>query len=126
MDEADIEIVGLKNSSNGRSCGVHAICGEDVGPGDVLRLVPCVIFVGDTPENAVKAVKVVDGMDSCTVGFVPRAQAKLKKVRDHHNKFVTVKELYEDSGNSYKRSKDRSNYGMASVAFLDENDGRVE
>lgn len=33
-----IEIVGLEKGENGRTCGIHAYCGEQVMPGTVLKL----------------------------------------------------------------------------------------
>lgn len=100
MDIPDLEIVGLASSTNGRSCTLHTCCGEHVEHGDVLCLVKTVVSVNKELEEAVACVKVVDGVDSCTVGFVPRVFAGTDRVKDHINKFVMVKELYEDSLNS--------------------------
>ena len=122
----DLEVVGLLSDSNGRSCTLHACCGEHVVVGDTLRLVACVVTVSDKTEEAVKAVKISDGVDGCTVGFIPRVQARLPKVKQHLNKFVQVVELYKDANSPYKRSKSFQNKGMASVAFLEDDNGRDE
>ena len=114
----DFEIVGLLSDTNGRSCTLHGCCGEHVQVGDTLRLVACVVTIKDEPENAIKVVKMEDAIDSCTVGFVPRVQATLPKVKSHLNKFVQVVELYMESTSPYKRAKSHGNRGMASVAFL--------
>ena len=116
----DFEVVGLQSSSNGRSCTIHECCGEDVGIGDVLRLVGCTVAVDGVVEEALKLVKVVDGIDCCTVGFVPRALMNLSSVKNQVNKFVQVSELYKDSPNGYKRDKSYKNCGMARVSTLDE------
>ena len=125
-DHVDLEIVGLESSSNGRSCTLHRACGASVEPQDVLRLVRCTVTVNGEPEEAIKAVKVVDSVDTCTVAYVPRVQASLAKVQAHLNKFVQVVELYGRSSNAYKRSKSAGNRGMASVAFLKEDEYRDE
>lgn len=125
-DLGDIEIVGLAHHSNGRSCTLHEVCGRHVMVGDVLRLVKTVVTVNNIPEEGIVCVKVIDGVDSCKVGFVPRMMASLDRVQNHLNKFVVVKELYESSDNSYKRVKSHKNMGMACVALLDENAGRDE
>lgn len=122
----DLEIVGLHSSSSGRSCSLHAVCGEHVTPGDVLRLVRTTVNITGAVEEAIKCVLVVDGTDTCNVAFVPRVQGRTDKVKNHINKFVQVKELYVDSPNSYKRSKSQHNYGMASVSFLSEDIRRDE
>ena len=68
----DIEIVELDRFANGRSCSLHLICGESVMVGDILRLVECVITMKNKTKIAIKCVKVMDGIDTCTVAFVPR------------------------------------------------------
>ena len=125
-NNADLEIVGLESSSNGRSCTIHRACGMGVAVGDVLRLVRCTVSVNRETEEAVKCVKVVDSVDTCTVAYVPRVQARLAKVEGHINKFVQVVELYDGSANAYKQAKSTSNHGMASVAFLKEDQFRDE
>ena len=56
--EPDLEIVGLRSHTNGRSCCVHATCGEHVVEGDVLRLVEDVVEIDGKAETAIKCVKV--------------------------------------------------------------------
>jgi len=118
----DLEIVGLKSSTNGRSCCLHSCCGEEVAIGTILRLVKCTVAVDGTVEEAVKCVLVLNGIDGCTVGFVPRVLSKLSVVQKQINKFVIVTDLYEDSPNLYKRDKSFKNCGMAAVVTLDEDD----
>eukprot|EP00977_Amphora_coffeiformis_P015908 scaffold4786_cov198-Amphora_coffeaeformis.AAC.20 len=73
-----------------------------------------------TVEDAIKLVKVVHGVDQCTVGFVPRVLMTLPAVKNKMNKFVQVSELYHESDNTYKRDKAYKNCGMARVSTLDE------
>jgi len=87
-----------------------------------LRLVKCTVAVDGTVEEAVKCVLVLNGIDGCTVGFVPRVLSKLSVVQKQINKFVIVTDLYEDSPNLYKRDKSFKNCGMAAVVTLDEDD----
>jgi hypothetical protein len=60
--------------------------------GDILRLVLVNVSVreGNKPEEAIKMVKVVDGTDTCTVGFVPRAFARLEGIKKMVNKCCIV------------------------------------
>ena len=73
---ADLEIVGLESNTNGRSCTVHSVCGQAIAVGDVLRLVGCIVQIDNITEDAIKCVKVIDGVDTCTVAFVPRVIAR--------------------------------------------------
>lgn len=116
--EIDIEIVGLYCGSNGRSCCSHKICGQYVVPGDLLRLVQTVVDVDGEVEEAIKFVRVVDGVDCCDVGFVPRVQATLTNIKNSIDTFVIVKDLYAFSNNLYKKEKSDKNRGMAGCYFL--------
>ena len=91
MKDFDIEIVGLLSSIYGHSCSVHACCGKHVDVRDILRLVRTIVTIGNKSEIAVKCVKVVDRVDSCTVGFIP-----MPKISTHINKFVFMKKLYNN------------------------------
>ena len=124
---ADLEVVGLYGTTNGRSCSIHACCGESVKAGNVLRLVACIAETDLGEEESVKCVLVnSDGVDTCTVGFIPRVFVRHGKVTNHMNKFIVVKELYRDSDNTYKRQVSHRNLGAASANFLDEDEGRNE
>jgi hypothetical protein len=87
--------------------------------GDLLRLVRTVVDIDGRTETAIKLVRIVDGYDGCTVGFVPRVHSRLRKVVDCLDKFAVVQELYSSSNNSYKREKSAKNRGMASACLLD-------
>ena len=121
----DLEIVGLKSATNGRSCCFHRCCGEEVKLGTILRLVKCTVAVDGVVEEAVKCVLVNEGIDGYTVAFVPRVLAKLPIVQKQLNKFVVVTDLYDQSPNKYKKDKSFKNSGMAAVVTLDE-EGRAE
>lgn len=121
-----LEIVGLSSDTNGRSCTLHSCCGDHVEHGDVLRIVKTVVAIDGVVEDALKCVKVVDGLDGCTVAFIPRVMAGRERIIRHINKFITVVELYDSSDNTYKKRRSFQNSGMASCAFLDEDEGRME
>ena len=94
----DFEIVGLYGSSNGRSCCFHMACGKDVEVGNVLCLVRTVVDINDNTELAIKLVKIVDGVDGCTIGFIPRVQSRIPKVVDCLNKFIIQKRIGRKNG----------------------------
>lgn len=117
---ADIEIVGLNKSSSGRSCSVHGCCGDNIQIGDCLRLVKTIVMIKGESQEAIKLVKIQDGVESCTVAFLPRVWITLPKVQRNIGYFAVVKELYKTSPNGYKREKSHKNCGMASCFFLND------
>jgi hypothetical protein len=103
--DIDFEIVGLFSNSNGCFCCCHWVCGEHVVEGDVLWLVMTVVSIGEGVEKAVKLVRIMDGMDGCTVGFIARVQSRLPKVLQNINKFCIVHELYHSTYKQKRREK---------------------
>jgi hypothetical protein len=118
----EFEIIGLHHNTEGRRCTLHTHCGMHVYNNDVLRLVFYVAQVrpDKAPEDAIKLVKIEDGIETCTVGFVPRSFAKMKKLRDRIGKCCMVLELYSTSDNHYKQKLSEKNFGMASCIFIDD------
>lgn len=117
---SDLEIVGLFSSSNGRSCSAHRCCGREVKKGNVLRLVKTCVTINMAPEEAIKCVRIVDGVDSCTVAYIPRVWGNLPRVKRNIDKFVVVQELYAESANVSKRMKSKKNMGVAGCIYLSE------
>ena len=93
MEDMDLEIVGLNSSTSGRSCCIHACCSKSVAVGNVLCLLKTVVMIDGHDKEAMKYVKVVNGANACTVGFVPRVEAVLPKVGSHLNKFAIYQQL---------------------------------
>lgn len=91
---ADIEIVGLHSSTNGRSCCQHACCGKHAAVNDVVRLVRTVVTVNDNIEPAIKVVKIADGVETCTIGFV-RSESAVQ----HGTHTGTSKQVWANSRN---------------------------
>ena len=75
---------------------------------------------------AIKCVKVIEGQDTCTIGFVPRVSMSLPKVQQRLNKFAQVCKIHSSSKNTYKHSKSKANHSMALVQLLPEDSGGME
>ena len=123
--DSDFQVVGLMSSTNGRTCSRHSCCGESLKIGDLFRLVKCVVAIKKTGEEdiieeGIKAVKIEDSTESCTVGFVPRAHMNLPVITKNISKFCIVSELYSISENKYKRLASLRNCGIAGANALDE------
>ena len=67
-----VEIVGTEMSCQGRSCEEHENCGEVLKEDVVVRLRKIQLMVEGKEETAIAAIWVMDGIDRCRIGFVPR------------------------------------------------------
>ena len=118
--DRDGEIVGLKGTSNGRSCGQHTCCGSCLQEGDLLRFKVGVVQHEDgMVETVVKAVLIWDGTKTCTVGFAPRHIAVVERkhglIAEH---FAQIIEPYDLCESASKKAKSDRNQGMASYRLL--------
>lgn len=100
-----LEFAGLERDASGRSCTVNGVCGEHMQFGDVLRLFECVVSRNGNTEHTVECVKVVNGIHTCTVGFVPLAMCHLPKAQEQRG-------LHRGLKNTCKRSKSHQNQGI--------------
>jgi hypothetical protein len=114
-----IESCGLLANSNGRSCTSHETCGLFIKVNNTLRLKECIVIIDNRPEPAIKLVKISEGSETCTVGFIPQMYYKLLKVKNSINGLLQVVSLYKDRP-TYKKHKDHDNKGMASCVFIDD------
>ena len=87
--------------------------------GDVLWLMKCIVTINNLTESAIKCVKVVDGVHTCTVSYVPHVLGNLKHVQGHLNKFVQMVELYSKVENSFKQSKSFHSSRASPIATLE-------
>ena len=118
-DICDGEILGLRGTTNGRSCEQHACCGAIVRPNDCVRFKAAVVPIDGVDQAGIKAVLILDGTELCTVGFLGKSIAALKKTSDKFvNKFAQVIELYDSSENAAKRAKSHNNLGVCSFRLL--------
>ena len=112
------EIIGLERGNNGRHCAIHhsVPCGSVVAVGDIIMLEKCKLEDG---EDAIKAMKIVDGHPTCHVAFLPRSLLKYDDLLHQiMGKYAVVKELYAGSSSTYKRYLDHHNCGQALVEIV--------
>ena len=96
----DGKIYGLCQSTNGRSCEQHACCGKHVHAHDLICFMLTVVDYKGTAEEAIEAVLIKDGTETCTVAFLPChvVCSELSRAR-YIGKFAQSIELYKDSTN---------------------------
>jgi len=113
-------VVGLKGTSNGRSCEQHTCCGSCIQVGDLLHFKIGVVQHGDgMVETVVKAILIWGGTKTCTVGFALRHIAVVERkcglIAKHFAQIIELYDLYESAS---KKAKTDRNQGMASYCLL--------
>jgi hypothetical protein len=73
---------------------------------------------GDT-ECAIAAVCILDGTETCIVGFLPCSIVK-RRGDEIGTKYAQIIELYAESDNPVLRQKSNLNFGVASFRMLDD------
>lgn len=74
--ERDGEVVGLRYSTNGRTCATHECCGTSVEVGNLVHFHVAIVEVEGQPQEAIKAITLrLEGEvyhERCVIGFLPR------------------------------------------------------
>jgi hypothetical protein len=73
-------------------------------------------------ETLLKAVVIPDGVEACTVGFLPcHVACRPQEAAFFHKKFAQILELYaDDPEDCMQVNKSQHNHGMASFQLLDD------
>ena len=107
-----VEIIGVNSPTNRQSCEEHPICGEVVIEDVVLHLRKVQVLINQQEESAVVASWVLDGIDHCHVGYLPKAY--VKNWKQYEGALVQVVEVYSgDSDSPTKCQKFHRNHGLA-------------
>ena len=77
------------------------------------------MVVNGRAEPVGAVYRVVNGVRTCKVAFVPKFIALTGMLKLVDNKYVTVTELYANSSNPYKVLKDTKMHGMAVCTVID-------
>ena len=98
-----IDIVGINASDKGRSCEEHANCGSVLKIDTLVRFRSIQIWCNGEEETALAVYWVMDGMDPCRVGFLPRHLLKHKTA--YNGKLAQIVEFVADSDSPADRAK---------------------
>ena len=117
-----IEIVGLGQRNNGRSCDVHGVCGVTAKENMVVRISKVqVLDWNNNPEDALAVHSVINGVDTCRIGFLPRYCVKHWK--KYHGAVAQITEVYTElSFSSTKRKKFHHNCGCCEAVIISLNE----
>jgi hypothetical protein len=113
-----VDIVGIEESSRGRSCSLHDICGNRLSMDSVVRLRK-VQIINDygREETAVAAYWVTDGVDLCRVGFLPQQYIK-QADNKYDGKLAQITKFLLESESPYCRHLSHRNHGMCHAAII--------
>lgn len=117
-----IDIVGITVGDRGRSCEEHvAYCGVVLAPYVLLRLVKEEIMVEGKIETVVSAYWVMDSVERCRVGFVPRFMV-VHHADSLNGMLAQVTEVFDDHNPSAAiREKVYRNFGFCHAIIVDPN-----
>ncbi|RKP16372.1 hypothetical protein ROZALSC1DRAFT_25357 [Rozella allomycis CSF55] len=99
----EIDVVGIKKGSNGRSCSEHEVCGNSLEINQILVCEYTIILSERTPrtlEEAVVVRTVVDGAPTCKVGYLKGDYKDLFKTM--HGRLIQVTEIHEEGRFAHK------------------------
>ena len=112
-----VKIVGVNSPTNGGSFEEHPICGEVVIEDVVLCLRKVQVLMNQQEQSAIAAFWVLDGIDRCCIGYLPKTYVKNWKQYDRA--LVQVVEVYSgDSDSPTKRQKFHRNHGLAVAVII--------
>jgi hypothetical protein len=67
-----VAIVGTESPTQGRSCDEHIVCGSLLCEGNVVRFRKVQVVINGEEQSAMAVYLVLDGINRCRVGFLPR------------------------------------------------------
>jgi hypothetical protein len=114
----DGTIVGLHGTTNGRSCSLHEVCGRLVKVDSLVWFKSCYVNINSRVE-AIKAVLVQCGKETCTIGFLPRVVSLQPDARGTYNdEFAVIVYLHVDLDDNKTRQEGDKVLGMACFHLL--------
>lgn len=113
-----VEIVGIDESNRDRSCPIHPCCGQALAFDSVVRLrKKRIINDMNEEEDAVEAVLVTGGIDTCRVGFLPRYM--LPDMDEFHCKLAQVSYFLKNSTKKTDVQKNERCRGVCRAHIID-------
>lgn len=115
-----LEVYGLQQSTNGRSCDRHSYCGDVVEVGDILAIKSLQVTTTQGDEAALGCYLIEDGIATCLVGFIPRFLLSEPMFNCGVSVFLLVVDLFWKSASPQKRRKSHQNCGVIGCIILKE------
>lgn len=116
-----MDVVGVENGSDGRSCVQHSVCGHFVTKDDMLYCKWAIQTFEGEAETCVQVFKLAaDGQIGCHVGYLPRRLVKASRDEDgkkdggksYDGTWLKVVADLRLSDNSSERARSHRNCGI--------------
>jgi len=112
------DVVGLRASSNGRSCENHECCGVVLEEDMVIRIREEQVLIDGKEQKALAAYRVSGGMDTCKVGFTRRHLLVHKD--EYDGRLAQITDIFSDESESpTDRAKHHRNKGCARAVLIE-------
>ena len=112
-----VKIIGVNSPTKRRSCEEHPICGEVVIEDVVLHLMKVQVLMNQQEQSAIAAFWVLDGIDHCCIGYLPKVYVKNWKQYD--GALIQVVKVYSgDSDSPTKCQKFHRNHELAMAVII--------
>ena len=112
-----LELVGIHVGSNGRKCRKHKVCGKLLKAGLVVHFKIVRTKQEGKMEPAMAAALVVNGRDSCRVGFL--CQCYMKYQDDFVGKLAQVVKILNSGSTKYSQARLERFLGSCHVSIID-------
>lgn len=119
-----MEVVGLENSEDGRSCEQHDCCGQFIRKNDKLVCQWAMQCINsNTPQAVVRVFSLHnDGLQGCHVGYIPKRYFPKFGVELFNLMYLRVITDYRYSDNKMERHRSHYNYGMVLCEIIKNNE----
>ena len=112
-----IDIIGINQPGNGRSCGEHAVCGSVLKEDIVVRIRSVQVLVDCSEETAFACFWVTHGIDWCHVRFLPGHY--VNNCEDYEGQLAQVVLVHKDNYSNGTTTKNGCNSGCCQAIFID-------
>ena len=112
-----VDIVGINAPDKGRSCEEHANCGSVLRIVTLVRFRSAQIWCNGQEETALAVFWVMDGIDQCRVGFLPRHL--LKHQAAYNGKLAQIVEFVAELDSPADRAKSHWCYGLCRAVLVE-------
>jgi hypothetical protein len=112
-----ITVVGLEKRTNGRNCDHHDVCGSVLTVGSIVRFQKTRVTIRRRTEDALAVILVNDGIESCRIGFLQRAEASHFDNLDQRS--GVIKSILSDSEDKEVRTLSYSLGGAAECELIE-------
>ena len=112
-----VDIVGINCGDNGRSCEEFPVCGDALKHDSLVRIRSEQMMIEGVEQAVMSVFWVMDGVDRCRVGFLPKHFLRYKQAYD--GRLAQIIQFLAKSDSPGDRAKSHRNHGVARAVLVD-------